>query len=128
MIPYSFDRPLPVVIPVEGHNGQSVTVTGDGIYAEETYSLTTTVQDAKVEFFNLIPNRRYHYIVTCSGSEAGRGYFDTEGKRRIMKVSDVVSADNANNFRDFGGQSTLDGRRIAYGKVFLFLPYRCKCG
>lgn len=120
VIPYSYDRPLPVVIPVEGHNGQSVTVTvtGDGIYAEETYSLTTTVQDAKVEFFNLIPNRRYHYIVTCSGSEAGRGYFDTEGKRRIMKVSDVVSADNANNFRDFGGQRTLDGRRIAYGKVF----------
>lgn len=120
LVPYSYDRPLPVVIPVEGHNGQSVTVTvtGDGIYAEETYSLTTTVQDAKVEFFNLIPNRRYHYTVTCSGSAVSRGCFDTEGRRRILQVSDVVSADKANNFRDFGGLKTLDGRRIAYGKVF----------
>lgn len=117
---YSYDRPLPVIIPIEGQNGQTVavTVTGDGKYASETYKLTSTVKNSKVEVYNLIPGRRYHYIVTQSGSELSRGYFDTEGRRRILKVSDVVSADNANNFRDFGGLKTTDGRRIAYGKVF----------
>lgn len=117
---YSYDLPLPVVIPVEGYNKQSVTINiyGDGIIPEEQYTVTTTVSDSRVKVFNLIPNRRYHYTVTCSGEEISRGYFDTEGMRRIIKVSDTVSADNANNFRDFGGLKTTDSKTLKYGKVF----------
>ena len=119
-LPYSYDLPLPVAIPVDGHDSQSVTikVSGDGTFSEDQYTITTTVSGSMVKVFNLIPNRRYHYTVTCSGEEISRGYFDTEGRRRIIKVSDTVSADNANNFRDFGGLKTTDGKAIKYGKVF----------
>lgn len=117
---YSYDLPDPVTIPVVGYNNQSVTVTvtGDGDYSAEKYTVTSTVKDSKVLVYNLIPNRRYHYVVSGTGSEISRGYFDTEGRRRIIKVSDVVSADNANNCRDFGGLRTVDGRTLKYGKIF----------
>lgn len=116
----AYDRPNPVPISVAGHNGEIVTVTisGDGKYAQEIYTETATVSENVVEIYNLIPNRTYHYVVSNSSGEICKGYFITEGRRRIMKVSDVVSADNGNNLRDLGGLRTLDGRSLKYGKVF----------
>lgn len=120
-IAYSYDRPVPVSIPVDGNNGKmvSLSITGDGAFADEKYESFTQVINGKVQVYNLIPNRRYHYTVSLtSGEILSIGYFDTSGRRRIMKVSDVVSADKANNFRDLGGMRTLDGKTLKYGKVF----------
>ena len=45
--------------------------------------------------------------------------FNTEGRRRMLKVSDTVSQDNANNCRDLGGMVTKDGtKRIKYGMIY----------
>ena len=117
---YSFDRPNPVVIPVEGHEDESVTVTMslDGDYSGESFTMSAMVDNDKIEIYNLIPGFTYHYSVANSAGEICKGFFNTVGRRRIMKVSDVVSAARANNLRDFGGLKTVDGKKIRYGKIF----------
>lgn len=118
---FSFDRPVPVSIPVEGYNDKMVivTITGDGEFVNEKQETFEKVSNGNVQVYNLIPGRRYHYVVSLtSGEKLSKGYFDTAGRRRIMKISDVVSADRANNFRDLGGMKTLDGKTLKYGKVF----------
>ena len=116
----SYDWPNPVAIPLNGHNGEdvAVTVTGDGIHSQERYTVNATVCDSEVKVYNLVPGRVYHYSVSNATGVVSRGYFNTVGRRRIMKVSDVISADNGNNLRDLGGLKTVDGKSLKFGKVF----------
>ncbi len=118
--PFSYDKPLPVNIPADGHNGQTATVV---VYknvdmTDVEMTVTSTVSNEKVEVFNLIPNRSYWFTTTISGQEIMRGTFQTEGRRRYLQVSNACSADHANNLRDLGGQKTTDGRSLKYNLIF----------
>ena len=70
------------------------------------------------EIFNLIPGRTYYYVVRSGNSEVATGNFVTEGRRRMMKVSSSYAQDMANNCRDLGGQVTISGKTIKYGKIY----------
>lgn len=116
----AYDRPAPVPIPVNGMNGSTVTVSvyNNSAKTDLEYALTATVQNGKVDFYNLIPGRTYYYTVTSGGSEVSAGQFSTTGSRRFMKVSDNIWADCANNCRDLGGLNTVYNKPIRFDRVF----------
>lgn len=115
------DKPLPVTLTLDSAlNGSNVSVAVYNDSAKTSYETTVsgTVSNSKFEIFNLIPGRTYYYTVTKNSEDVAIGYFQTTGTRRIIKVSDLVYADNANNCRDLGGLPTTDGKHIKYGKIF----------
>lgn len=116
----SYDRPLPVRIPVDESDGTTVSVE---IYndAQRSYTelaRTYTVTGGYAEVYNLIPNSDYWYTVAVGNVEIGRGTFSTTGLRRLLTVSNTISNDHANNLRDFGGQKTTDGKTLRYNLLF----------
>jgi hypothetical protein len=75
--------------------------------------------------YNLVPGRKYYYTVSENGTVWEKGYFNTTGRRRMMKVSDTKGKARANNCRDLGGLTVKDNgveKTIKYG-----LLYRGSC-
>jgi protein-tyrosine phosphatase len=70
------------------------------------------------DIYNLIPGRTYYYSVRSGNSEVASGSFTTEGRRRMMKVGSDYGQNFANNCRDLGGQETINGKKIKFGKIF----------
>lgn len=70
------------------------------------------------DIYNLIPGRTYYYSVRSGNSEVASGSFTTEGRRRMMKVGSDYGQNFANNCRDLGGQETISGKKIKFGKIF----------
>lgn len=116
----AYDKPAPVTIPLTEWNGTQVCVTvyNDQDRTDVENSITATVANGAVDFFNLIPGRTYWYTVTANASEIDKGHFQTTGDRRLMKVSDAIWADRANNCRDFGGLKGMNGKTIKYNLMF----------
>ena len=115
------DKPLPVTLSLDNAlNGSNVSVAiyNDSAKTNVETTVSGTVSNSEFEIFNLIPGRTYYYTVTKNSEDVAIGYFQTTGTRRIIKVSDTVYADNANNCRDLGGLPTTDGKHIKYGKIF----------
>ena len=131
MNPRGYDYPAPVQIGSLGHNGSTATVSvyNDSARTQLENSLTTTIQNGNIDFYNLIPNRKYYYTVTVSNEEIDRGYFTTTGERRFMLVQSGVTfnssgaitnpyADDANNCRDFGGLKVGTTQQLKYGLIY----------
>lgn len=116
----AYDKPAPVTIPLTAWNGTQVNVTvyNDQARTDVENSITATVANGAVDFFNLIPGRTYWYTVTANASEIAKGHFETTGDRRLMKVSDAIWADRANNCRDFGGLKGMNNKTVKYNLLF----------
>ena len=118
------DWPKPVPIrwsnPVSGNTSKVVSIYNDSALTNLEFSVDVSDATAtKADVYNLIPGRTYYYVVKNGDTEVARGSFRTTGRRRMMKVGDSrYGMGYANNCRDFGGQKTLDGRTIRYGRMF----------
>lgn len=76
------------------------------------YSLEAGVTEQ--ELVNLVPKLRYSYkVMTTSGDVVAKGTFRTAGS-----IHQVYFADKARNSRDLGGWKTLDGKTVAYCKIY----------
>ena len=116
------DIPAPVTITWTNPASSNTFVT---IYSDESLSssvlspVKATANATSVDVYNLVPGRKYYYTVSESGSIKEKGYFNTTGRRRMLRISATKSNDNANNCRDLGGMITKDGtKRIKYGYIF----------
>lgn len=77
---------------------------------EYSLSAGTTSQ----ELLNLVPNSTYSYIVSGSSGEViAQGTFRTSGT-----VHQVFFPHKVRNCRDLGGWKTLDGKTVAYRKLY----------
>jgi len=114
------DIPKPVSIEWEQKSSGTTTVS---IYADKALSdivweQTTTSGSMSDDVYNLIPGRKYYYTVVDDSGIISKGTFKTTGRRRMIKVSDTASENNANNCRDLGGLKTTDGHVIKYGWIY----------
>ncbi len=118
------DWPKPVPVswtnPSSGNSTKVVYVYNDE--AKTQLELSVEVSNASSEtadVYNLIPGRVYYYTVMNGNSELKTGTFRTVGRRRMIKVGEsTYGKTHANNCRDFGGQKTISGKTIKYGKMF----------
>lgn len=114
------DIPNPVTVKWTGSASAPVDVVvyGDEELTTKVVSLQAASGAKSVQVYNLIPGRTYYYTVSGGETLLERGLFRTEGRRRMIKVSDEVGANHANNCRDLGGLKTADGRTVRYGYIF----------
>ena len=116
------DIPAPVELSwdVASTGTATVTVYNDQALQDEVWTWTASEGSKSFDVYNLIPGLTYYCTVVDdnSGAYLLKGTFNTEGRRRMIMVSDKVNAGNANNCRDLGGLKTTDGRRIKYGLIF----------
>ncbi len=99
----------------------TITVYNDQALTDEFWTWTAIKGSTSYDIFNLIPGRTYYCTVVddANSNYLYKATFNTEGRRRMLKVSDTVSQDNANNCRDLGGMITKDGKkRIKYGMIY----------
>lgn len=82
----------------------------EGDWSRE-YSLKSGVGSQDIT--NLVPNTTYHWEVTASNSVVASGSFATKGLLR-----QVYYAPNVRNGRDLGGYKGLNGKTVAYHKLF----------
>lgn len=115
------DIPKPVKIEWSQASSGTATITifADKALEEVVWTQTATSGSTSVDVYNLIPGRTYYCTVEDNSGALLKGAFVTEGRRRMMKVSDTPNLSNANNCRDLGGMITADGKkRIKFGYIF----------
>ena len=116
------DIPAPVELSwgVASTGTATVTVYSDQALQDEVWTWTASEGSKSFDVYNLIPGLTYYCTVVddSNGNYLLKGTFNTEGRRRMIMVSDKVNANKANNCRDLGGLKTTDGRRIKYGLIF----------
>lgn len=113
------DIPAPVTVSWTASSGSgsyTVSVYKDASHNDLEMSQTST--STSTDIYNLIPNKTYYYTVTRGSSPVTSGTFKTEGRRRMMKVSDTYAIGHANNCRDFGGLMTDTGKTIRFNRIF----------
>ena len=118
------DCPNPVTIQWTYSAASDATVID--IYEDKTlntlvWSQNATVKSTSADVYNLIPGRTYYYTVSEGSTIWEKGYFNTTGRRRMIKVSDVEKKGHANNCRDLGGLEVTDKgtkKAIKYGYIF----------
>lgn len=113
------DIPAPVTVSWTASSGSgsyTVSIYNDASHTDLEMSQSST--STSTDIYNLIPNRTYYYTVTRGSSSITSGSFKTEGRRRMMKVSDTYAIGHANNCRDFGGLMTDTGKTIRYNRIF----------
>ena len=116
------DIPKPVTIDWGKSSSGTTTITifSDPDLAETVWTQSTTTSKTSDVVYNLIPGETYYCTVEDQTGLLLQGTFTTEGRRRMIRLSDSEGAfDRANNFRDLGGLVTADGKkRIKYGWIF----------
>lgn len=116
------DIPKPVTIDWGKSSSGTTTITifSDPDLAETVWTQSTTTSKTSDVVYNLIPGETYYCTVEDQTGLLLQGTFTTEGRRRMIRLSDRDAAyDRANNFRDLGGLVTADGKkRIKYGWIF----------
>lgn len=66
------------------------------------------------EILNLVPKKRFTYkVITISGDNVAEGTFRTAGS-----IHQVFFTGKVRNSRDLGGWKTLDGKTVAYRKIY----------
>ena len=112
------DWPKPVPVHWETAGADQLLVFNDA--ARTDLELTVPVGEGafSADVYNLIPELEYYYTVAGNGAGLETGSFRTEGRRRMIKAGSDCGKQYANNLRDLGGQETVDGRKLRYGKVF----------
>ena len=118
------DCPNPVTINLSCPGFQPAVVS---IYEDSTmtnppiWSQNATLGSTSADVYNLIPGRTYYYTIIEDSVVWEKGYFNTTGRRRMIKVSDVERKGHANNCRDLGGLEVNDKgtkKTIKYGYIF----------
>ena len=116
------DIPKPVTIDWGKSSSGTTTITifSDPDLLETVWTQSTTTSKTSDVVYNLIPGETYYCTVEDQTGLLLQGTFTTEGRRRMIRLSDREGAfDRANNFRDLGGLVTADGKkRIKYGWIF----------
>ena len=117
------DIPNPVSLDWGTASSGTVTITvyNDQALTDEFWTWTATKGSTSYDIYNLIPGQTYYCTVVddANSNYLYKATFNTEGRRRMLKVSDTRSQDNANNCRDLGGMITKDGtKRIKYGMIY----------
>ena len=115
------DWPKPVPVNWETVSGSAtVLVYNDAACTDEEETANVSVTSSSTaDIYNLIPGRVYYYKVMDGDSVLKTGEFRTIGRRRMIKVAEsTYGKTHANNCRDFGGQMTISGKTIKYGKMF----------
>lgn len=89
----------------------SDTKVGDIItFTSLDHTMSVTGTAGATLIYNLIPRRFYSYTISRSGNTVKTGYFNTEGRCRMIRIQ-------IPNFRDLGGYK-CDGGTISYNKIF----------
>ena len=117
------DCPNPVTITWTNSASSSTVIS---LYENQSLSSPIWTQNAtanstSAEVYNLIPGRTYYYTVSEGSTIWEKGYFNTTGRRRMLKISDVEAKGHANNCRDLGGMEVTDKgvkKTIKYGYIF----------
>ena len=117
------DCPAPVTITWT-YSASSNTVVS--IFENDSLDGPIWTQNASegatsADVYNLIPGRTYFYSVSDNGTTWEKGFFSTTGRRRMLKISDVLGRGRANNCRDLGGLEVTDKgvkKTIKYGILF----------
>lgn len=116
------DVPKPVTIDwgTSSSGTTTITIYSDSELNNEVWTQSTTTSKTSDVVYNLIPGETYYCTVEDNSGYLLKGTFTTEGRRRMIRLSDRDGAfDRANNFRDLGGLVTADGtKRIKYGWIF----------
>ena len=117
------DCPNPVTIEWTNPASGSTVIS---IFENESLGTPVWTQNATANatsayVYNLVPGRKYYYTVSEDGAVLEKGFFNTTGRRRMIKVSDTRGRGYANNCRDLGGLEVLDKgvrKTIKYGYLF----------
>lgn len=107
------DLPNPVSLSWTG-NATSVSIFEGTATTGTPVKTMSFSSSTSASVYNLIPGKVYTYL-TSNGQS---GTFGTSGRRRMIKVSDSESANNARNCRDFGGMLTRSGETLNYGLMY----------
>ena len=112
-------EPVPVTWTTSVSNPTVVIYKDQARTDEEIMAFTEDETPTSANVYNLIPGRTYYYVVKEGDQVKAEGSFKTTGRRRMIKVwHSEYGKCYANNCRDFGGQTTTDGRRIKFGKIY----------
>ena len=96
---------------LNGYSGKTTLKVWDDQWSRE-YSLSAGT--SKQELLNLVPNTKYNYKVTASdNTTVAEGAFRTTGS-----IHQVYFSHKVRNARDLGGWKTLDGKTVAYRKLY----------
>ena len=117
------DCPAPVTISWTNaaSNSTVITIYEDQNLTKQAWSQNATASAKSAEVYNLIPGRTYYYTVSEGTTIWEKGYFNTTGRRRMIKVSENKGRGYANNCRDLGGLEVTDKgakKTIKYGYLF----------
>lgn len=101
------------------------TKTVSWIGAAQTYYVTFTDESAGsvvfqgrpvnatgFEFENMVPGHTYSYLVSDGNASVASGRFETAGQVRMVNIDDSW------NYRDLGGWTGLDGKKVKYGHIY----------
>lgn len=113
-------KPVPVTWTTSVSGTPTVAVYNDAdCTSEEIMAYVTNTTANSADIYNLIPGRKYWYVVRSGNTQVAEGHFRTTGRRRIIRVAESPNGNQyANNCRDFGGLATISGKVIRYGKLF----------
>ena len=103
------DDPAGIDISWDGDAAAEYTVsisTPEGLWYEES------VTGTDYTFINLIPGVEYSYAVTGSGGQIKSGNFTPTGQVRMVDIPCTW------NYRDHGGWTGLQGKKIKYGWLY----------
>ena len=114
------DVPNPVTIEwgTQSSGTATITIFSDQALKNEVWVQTATSGSTSAAVFNLIPGKTYYCTVEDNTGYLLKGVFETEGRRRMMKVGQEANMNRANNCRDLGGMVTADGRKIKFNMIF----------
>ena len=126
---YRWDCPKPVTItwPTDLSGSKDVYIYTDADHTQPVdyidQPISASSSSNSVDVYNLIPEKAgkqltYYYVVKSGDTDVASGKFTTEGRRRMMKISSSYSQSHANNCRDFGGQETISGDHLKFGKMY----------
>lgn len=106
---------IPPAVNIKWENGfpdkKLILTVWDDEWSRE-YSLDPGATEQ--ELLNLVPKKRYTYkVITTSGDKVAEGTFRTAGS-----IHQVFFSDKVRNSRDLGGWKTLDGKTVAYRKLY----------
>ena len=111
-VPVSWETAIPGTPTVLVYNDELRT-------SPELTANVTKTSDTSADIYSLIPGRNYWYVVKDGDTEVATGRFATTGRRRMIKVAESqYGMPYANNCRDFGGMTTVDGKTVRFGKIY----------